>query len=166
MRAPARVLLRLGGGSASLLGVGLYLASWWRGTNEWPAPLAVQSLWRSEASTPWASFARGIDHAVRFGGWWLVDAVFVVGVLAVIVAGARRLRPAYTVFGLSSLVLPLLAIFPPRPFLSMPRFCAVLFPVSLVLARQRFLPDALVTAVLAASWVVLAVAFVNWQYIF
>jgi hypothetical protein len=89
-----------------------------------------------------------------------------VAVLAILFAGARRSRASYTAYGLASLALPLFAMFPDRPFLSMPRFAAVLFPVTLVLARQRFLPDALVTAVLAAGWGILAVLFMNWQYIF
>ncbi len=158
--------VRLTAATAPALGAALYLAAWWRWTGEPLAPLEVQSFWRPEASAPWSAFARGIDHAVRFGGWWLVDAIIVAAVLAVLLAGARRLQASYTAYGLASLVLPLLAMFPFRPFLSMPRFAAVLFPVALVLARQRFLPDALVTAVLAAGWGMLAVLFMNWQYIF
>jgi hypothetical protein len=168
IRAPGvrTAAARLAIATAPALGTVLYLAAWWRWTGEPLAPLDVQHFWRPEASAPWSAFARGIDHAVRLGGWWLVDAIIVVAALAILFAGARRSRASFTAYGLASLALPLFAMFPDRPFLSMPRFAAVLFPVTLVLARQRFLPDALVTAVLAAGWGILAVLFMNWQYIF
>jgi len=168
IRAPGvrAAAVRLAAAAAPALGAALYLAAWWRWTGEPLTPLDVQSFWRPEASAPWTAFARGIDHALRFGGWWLVDALIVVAGLTVLLAGARRLRASYTAYGLASMALPLFAMFPDRPFLSMPRFAAVLFPVALVLARQPLLPDSLVTAVLAAGWGILAVLFMNWQYIF
>lgn len=165
-RDVGRVAARLAAASAPALGVALYLGAWWRWTGEPLAPLDAQSAWRPEAASPWGTFARGIEHAVRFGGWSLVDAIIVIGVLAVLIAGARLLRPSYTAYGLASLALPMFATFPDRPFLSMPRFCAVLFPVALVLAQQRVIPEPAVTATLAAGWAILAVLFVNWQYIF
>jgi hypothetical protein len=160
------VIGRLAASAAPAVGAGLYFLAWWRWTGDLLAPIQVQSEWRPDVSAPWTTITRGFDLAVRHGSWWLVDALIVAGVLIVLLAGARWLRPSYTVYGLTSLTLPLFAMFPGRPFLSLPRFAAVLFPVALVLARQRFLPDALVTAVLAAGWGVLAVLFVNWQYIF
>lgn len=161
-----RVAARLAAASVPALGVALYLGAWWRWAGEPLAPLDAQSSWRPEAAAPWSTFARGVEHAVRFGGWSLVDALIVIGVLAVLIAGGRLLRPSYTAYGLASLALPMFATFPDRPFLSMPRFCAVLFPVALVLARQRVIPEPAVTATLAAGWAILAVLFVNWQYIF
>jgi hypothetical protein len=98
-----------------------------------------------------------------------VDAAFVVGALGLLAAGARRIRPPYLVYAATSLLIPMLAVFPPRPFLSIPRFCAVIFPLAWPLARLvgrwRWV-DLPLMAGLAAAWVMLAVAFVNWQYIF
>lgn len=168
VRAPdaRRFAGRLVAAAAPALGVALYLAAWWRWTGEPLAPLDAQASWRSDLTAPWTPLARGFELAVRFGGWWLVDALFVVGTLAILLAGARVVRASYVAYGLASLALPLLAMFPGRPFLSMPRFAAVVFPVALVLGRQRAIPEAVVTATLAGGWAVLAVLFVNWQYIF
>jgi len=167
-RAPdvRRFAMRLAAAAAPALGAGIYLGAWWRWADAPLMPLEVQSSWRPEETAPWSSFVKGVEFAVRYGGWSLVDALFVIGVLVVLIAGARLLRPSYTAYGLASLALPLFATFPGRPFLSMPRFCAVLFPVALVLARQRLIPEPAVTATLAAGWAILAVLFMNWQYIF
>jgi hypothetical protein len=144
-------------------------ATWWTWSGDPLAPLHAQSAWRPQASAPWATFARGIDHAIRFGGWWAIDAVFVVGALGLLLTGARRIRPPFLVYALVSLVLPMLAMFPGRPFLSIPRFVCVIFPIAWPLARlagRSGWVDVLLTAALALGWVMLATAFVNWQYIF
>lgn len=161
-----RAFIRLASAAAPAAGTALYLAAWWRWSGEPFAPISVQELWRPEASAPWSAFARGIRYSLDLGGWWLVDALVVAAVLGVLLVGIRLLRASYTVYGLASLTLPLFAMFPDRPFLSMPRFACVLFPVAVVLARQRIVPELLVTAVLAAGWGLLVVSFVNWQYIF
>jgi hypothetical protein len=158
--------MRLAAAAAPALGAAIYLGAWWRWADAPLMPLEVQSSWRPEETAPWSSFVKGIEFAVRYGGWSLVDALFVIGVLVVLIAGARLLRPSYTTYGLASLALPLFTTFPGRPFLPMPRFCAVLFPLALVLARQRLIPEPAVTATLAAGWAILAVLFMNWQYIF
>jgi hypothetical protein len=161
-----RVAMRLAAAAAPALGAALYLGAWWRWADAPLMPLEVQSSWRPEETAPWSSFVKGVEFAVRYGGWSLVDALFVIGVLLVLIAGVRLLRPSYTAYGLASLALPLFATFPGRPFLSMPRFCAVLFPVALILARQRLIPEPAVTATFAGGWAILALLFMNWQYIF
>ena len=81
----------------------------------------------------------------------------------------RRIRPTYLTYAGASLLLPLLAPYPDRPLLSMPRFVAVVFPFAWGYAHavdRRWLPDALVTAVLTAGFAVMAALFVAWQYVF
>ena len=82
-----------------------------------PPRSGTPSGWRSAIGTPDPSY-------------WIID-VLVVGVAVVaVIAGARRLPTPYSVYALGSLLIPLSYPFPPRPLLSMPRFVAVIFPVS------------------------------------
>jgi hypothetical protein len=93
----------------------------------------------------------------------------VVAAIVLLVAGARRIRPPYLLYAATSLIVPLLAVFPSRPFLSIPRFCAVIFPLAWPMARLAGLGKWVGIPLLGAlgvAWVMLAIAFVNWQYIF
>ena len=72
-------------------------------------------------------------------------------------------------YALGSLLIPLSYPFPPRPLLSMPRFVAVIFPVSWVLAdatERGRLPHTAVVATFAGGFALLATLFMNWWYIF
>jgi hypothetical protein len=78
-------------------------------------------------------------------------------------------RGGYLAYAAASLTLPLLAPYPDRPLLSMPRFVIVIFPVAwgyALAVRSGRLPDALVTGVFAAGYGVMATLFVAWQYVF
>jgi hypothetical protein len=86
-----------------------------------------------------------------------------------VVAGWRRLAPAYLTYAGLSLALPLAYPFPARPLLSMPRFVAVIFPAFWVigdLVERRRLPHTLVVASFAGGLGLLTVLFSTWWYIF
>ena len=118
------------------------------------------SRWR-----PWSQAGR---YAVRYGSYWLIDALVVGVVLVAVLAGIRWLRWGYLAYALASLAVPLFEPLPDRPLLSMPRFVVVLFPAFWVMARaveRRRLPEPLVVAV-RGRLSLLAALFINWCDIF
>ncbi|HXF36186.1 MAG TPA: hypothetical protein VNO17_03275, partial [Actinomycetota bacterium] len=138
------------------------------------APLRQQATWQRSAAAPWETALQATRQAFRWigtypGGYHLLDWLLVVPVAAACVYAAFRFRPAYAVYALASLLVPLAYAFPPRPLMSVPRFAAVLFPVSWVLAdltRRRILPHAGVVAVSAGGLAISTLLFAGWYYIF
>jgi hypothetical protein len=66
-------------------------------------------------------------------------------------------------------LLPLLLAPSNRPLLSMPRFMAVVFPVSwgwALAAERRRPPEAAILVAFAGGFALLAFLFINWQYVF
>src|SRR4029450_5502144 len=68
------------------------------------------------------------------GGYWLIDWLIVIPMLAASVYAVVRLRPAYGVYLWSALCIPLTFVSPDRPLMSMPRFVLPLFPAFWALA--------------------------------
>ena len=160
---------------AAGLGLLSYLAFWKVWTGDWLGPLHIQANnWQREFSLPWATLWAGTREAFRWigqspGGYHLLDWLVVVPAL---VAGgwvALRARPAYALYAWGSLLIPLSYIFAPRPFMSLPRFLLVAFPLiwapAALAARRPGAQQALVT-VFAAGLGILTVLFVNWYFIF
>jgi hydrogenase/urease accessory protein HupE len=121
------------------------------------------------AHEPIGVIVDALTLAWRYQTWWLLD-VTVVGLAVVgIVLAARRVPLTYTVYAAASLTLPLLLPLDTRPLLSMPRFAAVLFPVSwgwaLACARRRP-PETAVLVGFTAGFALLAYLFINWQPVF
>jgi hypothetical protein len=147
----------------------LYLLYWKVRFHDPWAPLHAQGNWGRRWTFPTTALWHALQNANRYGTYWLID-VLVVGVVVVaVVAGVRMLRPSYLTYAALSLLLPMTDPFPPRPFMSMPRFVAVIFPAFWVIGRaaaRRRIPEALVIGVFAAGWSLLAVLFINWHYIF
>ena len=80
-----------------------------------------------------------------------------------------RFRPVYGFYAAASILAPLCFIFPGRPFLSVPRFVAVLFPVHwglADLAERKIVPHPLIVGISAAGLGALVILFVNWYYVF
>jgi Mannosyltransferase (PIG-V) len=156
------------------LGVGAYLLYWQASAGDALAPLHQQVDWQREASFPLATLLRGTHEAFRFvgeypGGYHLVDwLIFVPAVIAGIWV-VRQARPMYTAYTWASLLVPLSFIFPLRPFMSLPRFLVVVFPILWAGAvwglPRRGVHEALV-ACSAALLGLLSVLFVNWYYVF
>ncbi len=162
--------------AAAFAGTGMlaYLAYWGAKTGDWLAPVNQQANWERHASWPWATLLQGTRFAFRYlgntnGGYWLIDWVIVVPILAVSTYALFRLRPSYGVYLWGGLLIPLSFIFEDRPLMSMPRFILPLFPAfwGLTLAAERLrIPRTAVVAVGAAGLGLLVVLSVNWYYIF
>ena len=138
------------------------------------APIDQQANWERHASWPWATLLEGTRFAFRYlgdtnGGYWLIDWVIVVPILAASTFALFKLRPSYSVYLWGGLLIPLSFIFRDRPLMSMPRFILPLFPAfwGLSLAAERLhVPRTAVVAVGAAGLGLLVVLSVNWYYIF
>ena len=162
--------------AAAATGSGLlaYLGSWWLRAGEWLAPVTFQANWQRSLSWPWATLWEGTGDAFRYlddlnGGYWLIDWLIVIPMLAASVYALVRLRPAYGVYLWSALLIPLTYVFPDRPLMSMPRFVLPLFPAfwGLALGLERLrIPRSAALVVCAAGLGILSVLTVNWYYIF
>ena len=159
---------------ATLCGLLAYSGYWGIRAGEWLAPITRQANWERTFSWPWVTLWDGTGDAFghlgeRYGGYWLIDWLIVVPMLAASVYAVVRLRPSYAVYLWCSLLIPLTFVFEGRPLMSMPRFVLPLFPafwgLELGLERLR-IPRGPVFAVEAAGLGILAVLTINWYYIF
>ncbi|MGA9159683.1 MAG: mannosyltransferase family protein [Actinomycetota bacterium] len=160
--------------TATACGLLAYLGFWWVRAGEWLAPVTFQANWERTFSWPWSTLWNGTGDAFRYlgeanGGYWLIDWLIVVPMLAASVYALVRLRPSYGVYLWCGLLIPLTFVFQGRPLMSMPRFLLPLFPAfwGLALGLERLrIPRAAALAVAAAGLGVLSVLTVNWYYIF
>ena len=170
-RRDGRALLpRLTAAAAIVAGPVLYGAWWaWRHDDLW-APLDAQRAWRPDgARPPWLTVWSALRLAWRYQTFWLIDVIVVALAVAGIVLAARRIPLSYTVYAASSVLLPLLLPLTSRPLLSMPRFVAVLFPVSwgwAIAAERRRPPEAATLVAFSAGFALLAFLFINWLAVF
>lgn len=112
------------------LGLAAYMAYLWvlRGD-----PLYfshVQSHWGRHLAPPWVSFVHSIDvighaHTAQTVANQLLELTFTVLMVAVLIAGIRRLRPSYWAYMALSILIPMST----SSLMSMPRFALVLFPM-------------------------------------
>jgi hypothetical protein len=169
-RRQGRPLLpRVAAASATALGPLAWFAWWHVRFGDLWAPLDAQRNWDRASSPPWETVADAVWYASRYRGYWLLDLVVVTLAVVGVALAIRRIRPSYLTYAGASLLLPLLAPYPDRPLLSMPRFVAVVFPLAWGYAHavdRRWIPDALVTAVFAGGFGLMAALFVAWQYVF
>jgi hypothetical protein len=169
-----RALPGVAAAAATGLGVLAYLTYWGIRGGDWLAPATTQANWERTFSWPWVTLWDATSTAVRYvghsnGGYWLLDWLVVVPMLAASVYAAVRLRPSYVVYLWGGLLIPLTFVFAPRPLMSMPRFLLPLFPAfwGLALGIERLrLPRAGILAAGAVGLGVLSVLTVNWYYIF
>lgn len=161
--------------SASLVAVGTfgYLLYWKVAADNWFAPIGEQANWQRVFSFPLVTLWDGTRAAFDFigvteGGYHLLDWLVVVPTIALAAWVAIRMRPSYAFYAWTSLLLPLTFIFEARPFMSVPRFTVVVWPIFWALARlgERWNAH---TAIVACSVVGLGaftMLFVNWYWIF
>jgi hypothetical protein len=162
--------------AATGAGTLVYLGWWELRASDWLAPLNRQQDWQRELSWPWATVWDGTRAAFRYlgdanGGYWLIDWLVVVPVLAAAVYAATRFRPSYGVYLWGGLLVPLTFVFPDRPLMSMPRFVLPLFPAlwaaaELAGSERLRAPRWALATVGAAGMGVLSLLTVNWYYIF
>jgi hypothetical protein len=169
-REDGRPLLpRLAAAAAIAIGPALYFLYWAVAHDDFWAPLDAQRAWQRVFTFPGTALLHAVQYAWRYGTYWLIDIVVVGIVLVAAIAGVRRLRPAYSVYALASLALPLFEPFPDRPLLSMPRFVIVIFPAFWVMAdavERRWVPEPLAVGVFSGGYALLAALFLNWWNVF
>ena len=159
---------------ATAAGLFAYLAFWGIRSGEWLAPITRQANWERTPSWPPATLWNGTTAAFRYlgeanGGYWLLDWLLVIPMLAASVYALARLRPSYLVYLWGGLLIPLTFVFEDRPLMSMPRFVLPLFPAfwGLALALERLrIPRTAALAAGALGLGVLSILTVNWYYIF
>jgi Mannosyltransferase (PIG-V) len=158
--------------AAVLLGPLLY-AAYWAARGSATAPLDAQSFWYRKLTIPLVTVGKAIALGLRGLGstrglYWTADLLLTAAVIVPLVVGWRRLRGTYLVYVALGLLVPLAYPLPERPLLSMPRFEIVLFPAFWVIAT--YLEDrarsVAVIAIFAIGWAALAVAFMNWRFVF
>lgn len=177
-RGPRRpMLVRLGVGLLAAVsvatGTAAYLLFWGR-AGDWLRPLEVQgATWGRERSWPWETLQAGVREGTAHlgqypGGYHTVDLLVVLLALAAAGWVALRARATYAVWCWASLLLPLSVAFDGRPFLSMPRFVVVVFPLFWALAAlaERWRVHDAVVAASACGLGLLALLNVNWYFVF
>ena len=175
-RAEGRGSAWRGFGAAAASGAGLlaYFGWWGITTGEWLAPVTRQANWERVFSWPWITLFEGTKFAFRYvgntnGGYWLLDWLIVVPVLAASGYALVRLRPSYSVYLWGGLLIPLTFVFEGRPLMSMPRFILPLFPAfwAIALASERLhIPRWAVVSAGAVGLGLLSLLTINWYYIF
>jgi hypothetical protein len=173
-RRPGDPVERVFWAAAPVAGLLGYLLYWRVVADDWLAPLHQQANWQRELSRLDLSLLGATREAVSYpglypGGYHLLDWLIVLPALAAVVWVVMRARPSYWVYTVLSVGIPLAFVFPPRPFMSLPRFLLAVFPLlwaPAALSRGRPWVNGLVLTVSAALLGVLTLLFVNWYYIF
>jgi hypothetical protein len=151
-----------------------YLVYWQATAGDFLAPIHQQENWQREGSFPLATIVRGTVEAFRFvgqypGGYHLLDWLVTIPAALAVVWVVLRARPVFAAYAVAMVAAPLSYVFLPRPFMSLPRFLLVVFPIlwpwAVLGLRRRGLHEA-VAAVSAGLLALLTVLFVNWYYVF
>jgi Mannosyltransferase (PIG-V) len=165
-----RLLLpRLTAAACVALGPLLYFGYWQVRFQDFWAPLDAQRNWQRDSTFPLEALWHAVRLAWREQTWWLLDLTIVVIAIAGITIAAFRVPLTYSIYAGLSVLIPLTFTFDPRPLTSMPRFMAVVFPVSwgfAIAAERRRPPEAAILVGFAAGFGILAILFVNWQFVF
>jgi Gpi18-like mannosyltransferase len=158
-------------GAAGLLA---YLGFWEGLSGDWLAPARDQQNWQREFMLPWVTLWTGTREAFRWigqypGGYHLLDWLLVVPALVAAGWVALRARASYALYAWASLLVPLSYPFPARPFLSVPRFLLVIFPLAWAAAswaeRRRGVHEVMVAAS-AAGLGIMTALFATWHHVF
>jgi hypothetical protein len=155
------------------LGAGAYLLFWRLYDGDWLAPVGEQGNWLREFSWLPQTLVNGTRNAIDFigipnGGYYQLDWILVAVVIAATVWVVMRARATYAVYSVLSLLLPLSFVFANRPFMSVPRFAVVIWPLFWAFASFARKPRRhdLVVVGSAIGLGVMTVLFVNWYFVF
>ncbi len=164
----------LAAAAVGALGTAAYLLYWQLKGGDWLAPLHQQANWLREFQPPWETLLDASSLALRYlgqanGGYYLIDWLLVAPLVAGAAYVAVKYRPAYAVYVLAGLLIPLSYVFEARPLMSTPRFVLPLFPAFWAIAEilgRLGVPRTAIVGVSAGLLGALTVLFVNWYYIF
>ncbi len=119
------------------------------------------------------TLGHGTQDAFRYigfypGGYHTLDSLITVPVLAAGIWAVIRLRPAFGIYALAALLVPLASMFGARPLIAYTRYALPIFPIYLAFAQwtegRRAAHEVLV-AVSAALLGLMTLLFVNWYYV-
>lgn len=160
------------------LGIGAYLLYWKVAHADWLLPFSSQNGWLREFSWPWETIYNGTKAGFDFigsypGGYHTLDLVvvavaFFATVWVVLKWVALKMPAIYGSYAILSLLMPLFLVFGGRPFMSMPRFVLVVWPLFWALGAfvDRFRARDLVVAASAAGLGIMSLLFVSWYFVF
>ena len=173
-----RLFYALSCSATTVLGLLAYLWYWKNKTGDALTPFNAQHGWLREFSWPWETIVNGTKAGLDFigvypGGYHTLDVVLVAVALAATVWIvyrwlATKIPAIYGSYAVISFVMPLLLVFGGRPFMSLPRFVVVVWPLFWALGEfaDRFNARDLVVGFSAAGLGLMSVLFVNWFYVF
>ena len=162
-------LVRVGVGLGLVpLGLFLYMAWLWVLNGDPLYFSHVQTHWNRHWAPPWVSFIHAYKvlsktHTSAVFAGEAIEVAFTILMIAVLVAGIRRLRPSFSAYMALSILVPLST----SSLMSMPRFALVLFPMFVVLALWGG-RSAVNSAVVAFSLPLLGlftVLFADWYWV-
>jgi Mannosyltransferase (PIG-V) len=172
-RKPAQLIRPLAWSAGAAVGTLAYLAYWKAVSGNWFAPVGEQANWQREFSFPLATIWDGTKNAFKFvgvdaGGYVLLDWLVVMPALALAVWVIARMRATYGLYALISFLVPLSLIFGGRPFMSLPRFTLVIWPLFWGLAHlaRKWNAHEAIVACSAVMLGLFTVLHVNWYWIF
>jgi Gpi18-like mannosyltransferase len=116
-------------------GLGLYMAWLWILNGDPLTFSHIQSHWDRKLAFPWVSVMHSFKeishaHSALTISNQAIELLFTALMLALLVAGARRLRPSFSAYMALSILVPMST----SSLMSMPRFALVLFPMFVILA--------------------------------
>jgi hypothetical protein len=175
------------------LGLGMFCAwMWWWGLG-WTAPVRAQSVWLRDLGAPFSAVPPALEAAwagarqllsgsretiffpaaggdpLQVARMNLMLLGFLLLGLAALAGSLRRLPPAYGLYALAALALPLSTPVGPQPLMSLPRFEAVLFPLFMWggwwVSRRGAVTRGLVYGASAALLALFAGLFATWHFV-
>jgi hypothetical protein len=157
---------------APIVAPALYALYWLAHADDALRPLHAQDVWFRTLQLPVVTLGNALWLGVSGvtdprGIYWTVDVLLTALVLVSLALRWKLLAPPYLVYVVASLLVILSYPLPARPLLSAPRFCIVLFPAFWAMAAlftgRRW---AVTLLAFLVGFSLLAIAFMNWGFIF
>jgi Mannosyltransferase (PIG-V) len=157
---------------APLAAPAVYALYWLAHSGDVLLPFHAQDAWSRTLAFPLITLGNGLWLGIsgitdRRGVYWTADLVLTAAVLLALALRWRLIPKPYLIYVGTTLVLIFSYPLPARPLLSVPRFVAVLFPVFWAMSdifTGRRLPIALTVS--GIGFAIMAIAFMNWGFIF